>query len=87
MIVKKHGEWLASKVASELVMMNVETGDYIGLSKVGRRIWEIIDTSCEVDVLCDQLSMEYEIAPETCRLEVDAFLNELATHGAVALEP
>ena len=87
MIVKKQGDWLAAKVGEELVMMSAEKGNYIGLSEVGTRIWELIETPQNFDVLCGQLQQEFEVAPEDCRAQVEEFLNELVKHGAVALDP
>jgi hypothetical protein len=85
MMVRKQGDWLAAKVGDELVMMNAAKGDYVGLSEVGARIWELIETPQDVDAVCEQLQGEFDVAPELCRAEVEAFLNELAKHGAVAL--
>jgi hypothetical protein len=87
MMVRKQGDWLAAKVGDELVMMSADKGNYVGLSEVGARIWELIETPQDIDAVCAQLEGEFEVAPETCRAEVESFLNELAGHGAVALEP
>ena len=87
MIVKKQGDWLAAKVGDELVMMSAERGNYIGLSEVGARIWELIDTPQDVEIVCGRLLDEYDVTPDACRAEVEQFLNELLKHGAVALEP
>ena len=87
MMVRKQGDWLAAKVGDELVMMSAEKGNYVGLSEVGARIWELIDTTEDVDALCAQLMEEYEVSAEVCRAEVASFLEELSQHGAVALDP
>jgi len=87
MVVRKQGDWLSAKVGDELVMMSAEKGNYIGLSEVGARIWELLDAPQDVDTVCARLQQEYEVAPETCRAEVESFLNELVKHGAVALDP
>ncbi len=87
MLVRKQGDWLTAKVGDELVMMSAEKGNYIGLSDVGARIWEIIETPQPVDAVCARLQQEYEVSPETCRSEVETFLDELVKHGAVALDP
>jgi len=86
-MVKKQGDWLSAKVGDELVMMSAEKGNYLGLSEVGARIWELIETPQDVEVICRQLQSEYDVAADTCRAEVDAFLKELVKHGAVALDP
>ncbi len=87
MMVRKQGDWLAAKVGDELVMMSAEKGNYIGLSEIGARIWELIETPRDVDAVCAQLQDEFEVAPEVCRAEVETFLNELVKHGAIALDP
>ena len=61
MMVRKQGDWLAAKVGDELVMMSAEKGNYIGLSEVGARIWELIETPQDVDAVCAQLQDEFEV--------------------------
>jgi hypothetical protein len=87
MMVRKQGDWLAAKVGDELVMMSAEKGNYVGLSEVGARIWELIETPQEVDALCRRLQDEFAVPPEICRNDVESFLNELVKHGAIALDP
>jgi len=67
--------------------MSAEKGNYIGLSKVGSRIWELIETPQDIDALSAQLQAEFDVTPDACRADIDAFLNELVKHGAIALDP
>ena len=78
--------WMTARVGEELVMMSVEKGNYIGLSEVGRRVWELIETPQDVGRICAQLEREFDVTPEACRNDVEMFLNELARHGAIALD-
>jgi hypothetical protein len=87
MMIRKQRDWLSAKVGEELVLMSAEKGNYIGLSEVGARIWELIETPQEVEAVCVRLQDEFEVEPEVCRTEVESFLNELVKHGAVALDP
>jgi hypothetical protein len=82
-MIHRDGDWLAAKVGDELVMMSAAHGNYIGLSSVGARIWELIETPRTVDSLCDALVAEYDIDRATCREEVDTFLATLSQHNAV----
>ena len=86
-MVRKQGDWLAAKVGDELVMMSAEKGNYIGLSEVGARIWELIDTPQDIDALCAQLRDEYDVTEEVCRAEVKSFLDDLVKHGAIVFDP
>jgi len=87
MKVHRRDDWLAAKVGDELVMMSVATGRYIGLNDVGARIWDLLATPCDVETLCSGLEEEYDVEPDQCRVEVDAFVAELVKHGAVAFDP
>jgi len=87
MVVQRQRGWLTAKVGDELVMMSAEKGNYIGLSEVGARIWELIEKPQDVDTLCARLQNEYEVPASTCRAEVETFLNELVKHGAIAVDP
>lgn len=86
-MIRRQGDWLAAKVGDELVMMSAAKGNYLGLSEVGARIWELIETPRSLDDVCAWLQDEYEVTPQICRDEVAAFLKELMNHGAVALDP
>jgi hypothetical protein len=87
MIVRRQGDWVSGKAGEQLVMMNAETGSYMALNEVGKRVWEMIETPREFAEVCALLEKEFEVTPEACRAEVKQFLNELAGHGAVKLEP
>ena len=87
MIVRRHGDWLAAKVGDELVMMSAEKGNYIGLSEVGSLIWDLIETPQDIDALCAKLQNVYDVRPDACRADIDAFLNEMVKHGVVAIDP
>lgn len=86
MTVRKQGDWLSAKVGDELVMMSAESGAYIGLTEVGTRIWELLETPQERTALYEKLQQEYDVSAEACCTEVDAFLDELEKHGAIAFD-
>jgi Coenzyme PQQ synthesis protein D (PqqD) len=87
MIIQRQGDWLSAKVGEELVMMSAGSGTYLGLTEVGARIWELIETPQEMDALCSKLQEEFDVSTEACRTDVEAFLNDLVKHGAIALDP
>jgi hypothetical protein len=87
MIIRRQSDWLGAKVGDGLLMMSARTGDYVGLSEVGARIWELIETPQEFDALCGRLIEEFDVSDQVCRSDVEAFLKELVKHGAVSLDP
>lgn len=87
MTIRRKGDWLSAMVGEELVMMSAETGNYVTISRVGARLWELIERPQTMDALCTRLVQEFEVTPQACRADVQAFLDEMVTHGAIALEP
>jgi hypothetical protein len=75
--------WLAANVGEELVMMSAESGAYLGLNEVGAKVWELIEPPRPLPEICAALAEAFETTPEACRPEVEAFLTELETRGAV----
>lgn len=86
MIIERKGDWLAAKVGDELLMMSADKGHYLGLTEVGARIWELIETRTTLEAVCAQLQAEFDVAPEVCRAEVESFLAELEADDAVSIE-
>ena len=85
MPISKQGDWISAKVGDEIVMMSAEEGKYIGLNDVGARIWELLDEPRTVEALEAALLVEFDVTPEVCRTEVDAFLQSLVGYHAVSL--
>lgn len=86
MIIERKGDWLAAKVGDELLMMSADKGHYLGLTEVGARIWELIETRTTLEAVCAQLQAEFDVAPEVCRAEVESFLAELEADNAVSID-
>ena len=86
MQVRRQGEWLTATIGAECVMMSVDNGSYISLSRVGTRIWELIEQPLSTSDLCERLVHDFDVTPELCRSDVDSFLAELEKHGAVSLD-
>ncbi len=75
-IRQKQGQ-VAADVDDEVVMMNLERGNYYGLNAVGSRIWKLLKEPMSVADLCRQLQQEYRVEPEQCRQDVLELLEQL----------
>jgi Coenzyme PQQ synthesis protein D (PqqD) len=86
MRIARSGDWLTARVGDELVMMSAQLGIYLGLSEVGARVWELLDTDADLDRICEALEREFEVAPDVCRAEVETFVDQMAGQGLVTIE-
>ena len=76
-------ENIGSKVKDEIVMVNVTQGNYYALNTVAASIWEIIETPHSVDEICAKLTNEYDIDDESCKDQVDSFINQLIKYKVI----
>ena len=66
-----------AEIDDTVVMMDVDEGRYYELDAVGARVWALIECGPRLTEVCAALAAEYDVRPETCRVEVVAFLAEL----------
>ena len=85
-MIRRDGDWLCARAGDEIMMMSVRRGNYLGLTEVGARIWELIEIPRDLDSLCSALQEEFEVDAETCRAEVVAFVEEMRGHGAITID-
>lgn len=75
---KVSSEVLSSKIDEEVVLMSIEAGFYFGLETVGSRIWELLsEKPATFDELVTLLMDEYEVDEETCRADVQSFIEDM----------
>lgn len=70
-----------------LVFLDLGTEEYFGLDEVGSRMYEVLLSEGSVDRACDVLLEEYEVAAETLRADLDAFVAQLLERGLIVHEP
>lgn len=66
-------------------MMDIEKGSYYGMEKVAARIWNLIENPMTVENICENLTKEYDIAPEKCLAEVTPFLHDLLNREIIEI--
>jgi len=87
MIIARNGEWLSAMIGAECALMCIDNGNYIVVSRVGARIWELIAEPRNLSDICAQLCEEFEVAEDICRNEVQSFVTALQHEGAINCSP
>lgn len=78
---RKDDRYLANPVGDEIVLLNLDTGDYLGLNRVAASIWRLLERPICMADLEHALMSEYDTDPRTCREETLAFLQRIAGLG------
>jgi hypothetical protein len=84
-IVRRSDAVISSDLGGDIVMMDIEKGNYYGLENVAARIWALTEEPATVESLCNRLSGEYRVSTEQCREEVLAFLDELINKNIIQI--
>jgi hypothetical protein len=70
-------KFLASRISNETVMMNMDSGDYIGINQTGSEIWEKLEVPVSVQSLIDQILQHYDVPEEQCKTETILYLQQM----------
>ncbi|MCR8746858.1 lasso peptide biosynthesis PqqD family chaperone [Romboutsia lituseburensis] len=73
-IVSHRGDLDATDLDGEIVMMDLDKGQYFALNGVGSRIWQELEQPIKVGEIVDTLIGEYDVDRETCEKSVLEFV-------------
>lgn len=63
-------------------MMHISSGQYFGISGVGSRIWALLEHPITLDELISTIVNEYVVDEQTCRNDIQKFMQSLLEQGA-----
>jgi hypothetical protein len=66
-----------------VVMMNIESGSYYDVNRVGGRIWTMLAEPTTLAAICQGLRTTFDVSADTCRSQTIAFLSELQQRGLI----
>lgn len=76
-IIQRNDSVIFSDIDDQVVMMDLDSGDYFELNTVGTRIWELLETPTTVNGLVKTLLSEFDIAEDVCRPETEDFIHKM----------
>lgn len=85
LFVRKDDGFLVSELGDDIVMMNMKTGNYLGLNSVSADIWKLMAQPITAGAIIDNLVNQYEIDRESCETQTLACLSKMLLHGMIQL--
>lgn len=85
MLIKATDRFSETAIDAEIVVMNLDSGDFFSLSGTARAIWLLIDGAHDRDALVAELARQFDMAPDAIVGEVDQFLAQLINADLVRL--
>ncbi len=75
---------LSRKLDDEMVLLNLDSGEYFGLNDTGTRVWELLSDGRSREEVVDCLTEEFEVEVETASAHVMTLCSELLEAGLLA---
>ncbi len=76
-------EAMTAAVDRELVILSLARNHYVGLDEIGRRVWELLETSQSAAELCQTLAGEFDASADQIACDLVPFLVQLESEGLV----
>ena len=83
-ITKLSDRFTEADIDQEIVIMTLDSGEFLSLSGTAATIWRLIDGSRDRDSLLAALTEQYGGDQGAITADVDAFLRQLSEAGLVA---
>ncbi|MEZ9821427.1 PqqD family protein [Shewanella sp. 10N.286.45.A1] len=77
MLFSQNSALSCAPMGEELVMMDVEQGQYFGLNPIACAIWQLLETPRNIDDLVAALMQQFEVSEAQCRQDTEVFIKEL----------
>lgn len=83
----RNKEIISGQIQDEIVMMDIESGEYYSLNSVATRIWELLENEMDINSLCEALIMEFDVGKKQCVEEAKEHLEKLMELNLVSKIP
>lgn len=57
---------LSTPLGEEMVMMDIESGNYLSLNRVARIIWDLLQQPVSIQTLMEQLTGKFDVTEAQC---------------------
>jgi hypothetical protein len=81
---KRGAQVIAQKAANDVLLFNMDDGNYYSLNEIGSRIWELCDGNHNVSQLVGALAAEYDAPNEDLEKDVADLLETLQSGKLIA---
>ncbi|SFD13731.1 Coenzyme PQQ synthesis protein D (PqqD) [Bacillus sp. 491mf] len=78
-------EIFTSKGENNFVILNYETGIYLGLDEMGAMFWELLKRFEELQVIVNHVINEYEVEEDQVWQDLYRFIEKLVHHQIVTV--
>jgi Coenzyme PQQ synthesis protein D (PqqD) len=82
-LLSKRSDLSTQDLDEDIVMADIQAGQFYGLGDSAKRIWELLDEPKSPAEICTRLMEEYDVEPAVCEQDVREFLGQLSGAGLI----
>jgi hypothetical protein len=83
----RRGEVAAKVIDGEAILINLSTGLYYSMGKVGGRVWSLIEQNCSSADIASAIAAEYDVAAAAAASDVGELVAQLAAEKLIDAGP
>jgi hypothetical protein len=76
---------VSCELSGEAVILNLQSGVYYGLNRVGARIWNLLQKPITLDGLQTVVLKEFDVDTARCVDDLNVLVQELLRHGLIEI--
>jgi hypothetical protein len=76
---------ISTELDGETVILDMESGVYLGLDEIGTQIWGALEKRISVAELVERLRSDYDVSASQCLTDIVPFLNDLAERKLIVI--
>ena len=84
LLTKRQDRFSETAIDDEIVVMNLDSGDFFSLEGTGRAAWLLIDGTRDLSAIIAVLAEQFAAAPNVMAADVERFVGELGRAGLVS---
>ena len=76
---------IATRVEDGILLVDTESGNFIELNRTASVLWDALDAPATRAELCAVMLDRFDVAPDRCAAQVEAWLTDMAGRGLVRI--
>ena len=85
-VLQRTTNQLSSNVDGEIILLDVNSGEYVNLNSVGTYIWNCLEHPHSIKQIIDLLVTEFDVARDLCESDTKPFIEELISLNLIEVK-
>jgi len=77
---------ISQEISGETVLVDLESEDHFNLDEIGTRIWQLVESTGDLEAVFNTLLEEYDVEEEQLLDDLSDLIDEIEKLGLVKLE-